>query len=553
MRSAKRALALAAATALVLTACGDGGADDGETTDPEVSEDGAEDGAEDGEDGEDGETAGQEGGEFTIRGCEPQFLSTTDTRDVCGGAVLRMLYAPLVETDPETGEPFMGTAESVESEDNQTWTITLREGDTFHDGTDVTAQHYVDAWNTVAQPEASNNFFFSRFQDYAELQEGEVEELGGIEVVDDLTIEVELAEPFGPFLLALNDTSFYPLPDAYFDDPEGFEDAPIGNGRYQMDGEWERNQQIALTKFEDYNNDDPGLADAVTFVIYDDVNTAYLDVQAGSLDVSDVIPPEQEPVADNDFGDNVLRTPTSSFTYLGYPMFQDEFGDNLELRQALSLAIDREAIISAIFNDTLTPATAIIPPVLESYRDDACEFCEHDPERAQELFEEAGGYDGTMTMYFNSGAGHDEWVEAVANQWSETLGIDDVEFESLEFAQYLDLLDQEEVTGPFRLGWILSYLSPQYALEDLYTTNGGSNSFGYSNEAFDSALAEANATDAEEADSAYQAAEDILLEDLPLIPMWYGQSTSIWTERVDGIVMDPSGYVRPELISVTEE
>jgi oligopeptide transport system substrate-binding protein len=547
MRSAKRALALAAAAALVLTACGDNGADDGDTVDPDVSENGETD---------DGEPEGEaaSGGEFSIRGCEPQFLNTTDTRDVCGGAVLRLLFAPLVETDPETGEPFMGTAESVESDDNQNWTITLREGDTFHDGTEVTAQSYVDAWNAVAQPDASNSFFLTRFEGFEEVQNGEAEELSGVEVVDDLTIEVTLTEPFGPFLLTLNDTSFYPLPQAYFDDPEGFQDAPIGNGRYQMDGEWERNQQIALTRFEDFNGDDPGLADAITFVIYDDINTAYLDVQAGSLDVSETIPPEQEGAVDNDFGDNVLRTPTSSFTYLGFPMFQPEFGDNLELRQALSLAIDREAIISAIFSDTLRPATAIIPPVLEgAHREDACEFCEFDPERAQELFEEAGGYDGTMTLYFNSGAGHEEWVEAVANQWNEVLGIEDVAFESLEFAQYLDLLDAEEVVGPFRLGWILSYLSPQYALEDLYTTGAGSNSFGYSNPEFDEALARANATDPEEADAVYQEAEDILLADLPLIPMWYGQSTSVWNDRVDGVIMDPSGYVRAEQISVVED
>jgi oligopeptide transport system substrate-binding protein len=550
MRSAKRALALAAATALVLTACGDNGADDGDTVDPEVSEDGEADGETD-TDG-DGEAAA--GGEFSIRGCEPQFLNTTDTRDVCGGEVLRLLFAPLVETDPETGEPSMGTAESIESDDNQNWTITLREGDTFHDGTEVTAQSYVDAWNAVAQAEASNNFFFSRFEGYAEIQDGSAEELSGVEVVDDMTIEVTLTEPFGPFLISLNDTSFYPLPEAYFEDPEGFQDAPIGNGRYQMDGEWQRNQQIALTRFEDFNGEDPGLADAITFVIYDDINTAYLDVQAGSLDVSQAIPPEQEGAVDNDFGDNVLRTPTSSFTYLGFPMFTDEFGDNLELRQALSLAIDREAIISAIFSDTLRPATAIIPPVLEGvHREDACEFCEFDPDRAQELFEEAGGYDGTMTLYFNSGAGHEEWVEAVANQWNEVLGIEDVQFESLEFAQYLDLLDAEEIVGPFRLGWILSYLSPQYALEDLYTTDGGSNNFGYSNPEFDETLARANATDPEEADAVYQEAEDILLTDLPLIPMWYGQSTSIWNDRVDGIIMDPSGYVRAEQISVVED
>jgi oligopeptide transport system substrate-binding protein len=535
MRKHTRLLSAGLALALGLAACnGDDVTDETDEVD-EVDE------------VEDDEAA--EGGEFTTHGCEPQFLTPVESREVCGGRVLNQLFSGLVEYDAETGEPDLLVATDISSDDNINWTIELRDDWTFHDGTPVTAQSYADAWAVTAQS-GNNSFLFDFFEGVEELREGETEELAGVEVVDDHTLEVTLTEPFAPFFTALGDSAFVPLPEVYFDDPEAFEEAPVGNGRYMMDGEWERGQQIALQRFEDWPGDNPGRADNITYVIYEDIQTAYLDVQAGNLDVLPTIPPEQEPNADGDFGDNVLRTPTSSFTYLGFPLYDENF-DSLELRQALSLAIDRDAIISAIFNDTQRPATAIIPPVLEAHREDACDVCEHDPERAQELFEEAGGWDGPMTLYFNSGAGHEDWVEAVANQWTETLGIDDIQFESLDFAEYLELLGGEEITGPYRLGWTLVYLSPQYALE-LYTSDSGSNYFGYASDEFDDAYMRANASDVEEADSVYQEAEDILLADLPLIPMWYGQSTSVHSDRVSGVVMDPTGYIRVEQISVQD-
>jgi oligopeptide transport system substrate-binding protein len=559
MLGSARWLMMLMVLAMVAAACGGGEGDDVVADDPvdevvdgdtEGDEDDEEPATEDDATEDDGAGEGGTGGSFTIRGCEPQFLNTTDARDTCGGMVLRQLFSPLVDTDPETGEPELFVAESVESDDNTVWTITFGDQWTFHDGEPVTAQSYVDAWNAVAQPESGNSFFFSRFEGFDEVQDGSAETMSGVEAIDDTTIQVTLTEPFAPFVAQLSDTSFYPLPTAFFDDPEAFQDAPIGNGRYQMSGTWERNVQIALARYEDWPGDTPGNADEITYVLYDDLNTAYLDALAGNLDVMDSIPPENLVTADTDFGDNVIRTTTSTFTYLGYPMNQPEFGENLELRQALSLAIDRQAIIDTIFDGTLTAANAVIPPTLTAHREDASEFTTYDPERAQELFEEAGGFDGTMTMYFNSGAGHDTWVEAVANQWREVLGIEDIQFESLEFAQYLDLLDAGEVEGPFRLGWVTIYSSPQYTLEDLYTSTGGSNNFNYSNPEFDEALAEANRTPVEDADAAYQAAEDILLEDLPLIPMWFGLQVTVHNDTVSNVVVGGDTYVRAELIEV---
>lgn len=385
-----------------------------------------------------------EGDEFSLHACEPQALLPQMSNEVCGGRVLHQVFAGLTEIDAETNEPTNVVAESIESnEDFTEFTITIHDDFTFHDGTPVTASSFVDAWNFAVDPDngMANAPFFEQFEGYAEVQGGEADEMTGVEAVDDTTIEITMAEPFAPLEAAVSHQAFYPLPEVAYDDIEAFEDAPIGNGRYQIDGTWEREVQIALERNDDYAGDIAGSAENVTFAIYQDVNTAYLDVQAGELDILEQAPPEMLVNVDDDFGDNVLRTDTSSFTYLGFPMYQDDWGDNLELRQALSMAIDREAIIDVIFDGAQTPARSVIPPDLPEHRDDVCDACEYDPEAAQELFEEAGGWEGTLPVYFNSGAGHEEWVEAVANQWRDVLGIEEFEFVSLEFAQFLDMLD----------------------------------------------------------------------------------------------------------------
>lgn len=545
-----RMVAATAAATLVLAACSPAGEGDGDG-DPGggggvTDEDPATDDAA-------GTGAAAAGGEFTIENCEPQNLQTGSSSEVCGSMVLEQLYSGLTTIDYETGEPVGMVATDWETEDSQSWTFTLRDDFTFHNGDPVTAQTFVDTWNWVVQPDNAQGGagFYDKIQGYEEVVDGTATELSGVTAPDDTTLQIELTEPFSPLPAMLSYTAFYPLPEVAFEDIDAFQEAPIGNGRYQMDGEWQHNVEIAMTRYEDWPGEDPGLADRIVWRIYSDVNTAYLDVQAGALDILSGIPPERLATVEADFPGQYQDDESSSFTYLGFPLYQEEF-QNPDVRHALSMAIDRQTIIDAIFSGARTPATAVIPPVLPEHRPEACDYCTFDPEAAAELYEAAGG-PSELTVYFNSGAGHEEWTQAVANMWRENLPIDTITFESLEFAQYLNLHDNEEVTGPYRLGWVLSYPSPQYAMEPLYTTGADSNYAQYSNEEFDNLIAQANGVvdDAEQAASLYQQAEDILLEDLPVIPMWYGLETTVYSQNVENIVVDPRTFVRVEDVQVT--
>lgn len=546
----QRVVLLLAVLALIAAACG--GSD-------------AEEGGGEGSEAAGGSEAAASGGEFSSYISEPEHLFPPANVTETGGAeVLNALYAPLVSLNLETSEAVWGdeapnaVAANVETEDQQTWTITLKDGWTFHDGSPVTAQSYVDAWNFGASGTAyTGNYFFDFIEGKTELAEESSSEaaspgeMSGVSVVDDLTFEVTLTEPFSQWPLVINYTAFYPMPQSCLDDPESCEETPVGNGPFMMDGTWNHNQNIKLTKYADYAGE-PAKADGVDFRIYADVNTAYTDLQAGSLDIMDNLPPEQIEAAQQEFGDAYLEGSSSSYTYVGFPIYDERFADP-QLRKAFSMAVDRQAITDAILPDQV-PADAFITPVVAGYREGACgEACTYDPEMAKQLFDEAGGYDGTLTLWFNSGSGHEEWMEAVSNQLRENLGIQNIEFQTLDFAQYLPKLEGDEVTGPFRLGWVMDYPSPQNYLQNLLYSTAGGNYTRWENAEFDKLVDEGNQAESLEAGlESYAAAEDIAAEEVPHMPMFFGKVAAAHSPNVSNVNVDAQAFINVTEIEVVD-
>lgn len=497
--------------------------------------------------GSSGEKKDDKGGTLRVYNAEPAFLLPSAGDDEPSIYVIRQLYRGLVKYNTETGAPEYDLAESIESDDQKVWTIKLKSGYTFDNGEPVNADAFIRSWNYAAySPNAQNNaYFMSRIAGIEDVtaEDGKTpkaKELSGLKKVDDLTFTVELNEPFSGFPTIVGYSGFFPMADACVNDPQACNETPIGNGPYKIEGSWQHDVSITLTRSETWAGE-PGKPDKIHYQIFSDVDAGYAAFQSGELDVMYTIPPARYKEAKAQYGDRLYERPGDSFTYLGMPMYIDAFAKDKRIRQALSMAIDRQSIIDAVFDGRFTPATGFVAPMFDGARENVCKYCKHDPAAAKKLFDEAGGIPGNkVVLWANAGAGHDKWLQAVGDQWKQHLGLDYELRVNLQFAEYLETADKGNFTGPFRLGWGPDYPFMETYLTPLYRTNASSNNSKWSNPAFDQLLSQGDAADTiEAAIGFYQQAEDILGEELPVIPMWFNKVGAVYGENVDKFVWNP--------------
>lgn len=506
-------------------------------------------------------------GIFTVYLGEPQnALIPGNTAESNGGEVIDAVFAPLVTFDDETLDlTYDGVAASVTSDDRVTWTVKLKPDWTFHDGSPVTAQSYVRAWNwnSLATNAYVNSFFFANIAGYSDVQtlvdgKPRATTMSGLKVVDEHTFTVTLTEPFAVFPITLGARAFSPLPEAFYDDPAAFGRKPIGNGPFRAETEWMRGRGITLARFDAYGGAKakaPGMA----FRVYTEQSTGYTDVLAGSLDIMVGLPEDARGTAPTIFGERYLTRPSSSITSLAFPLYDKRFAD-VRVRKAISMAINRDLLADIIFDGSVTPARGFATPVVDGFRPDACgASCSFDPAAANTLLDQAG-FDRSqpIDLWFNAGSGHDQWMLAVGNMLRRNLGVEFRLRGHLQFAQLLPLQDDKGMTGPFRTAWSMVYPSIQYYLAPRFGSAAqppnGSNSAFYASSAFDTAITRADAAGSiDEANKLYQAAEDVLVADLPHAPVFVGVIQAVHTSRVANVRLTPFGGVDYADVELLEE
>lgn len=508
------------------------------------------------------------GGSISIEIANPQFLLPTNTNETSGSEVLDALFTGLITYDAETNEAKPSElAESIETTDQQNFTIKIKSGWKFHNGEDVTAQSFVDSWNYGALNKngQNNNYFFGSIEGYKDLNpddpkpEDDVippaksETMSGLKVVSPTELTVKLTAPDNTFYAALGYTAFYPMSKAGLADIKAYENSPIGNGPFKMKGNFEPNKQIVVEKNADYKGTQPKL-DTITFKIYQSLETAYNDLRAGNLDVMDNLPPSALAGAPAELGDRYQQFPSSYYQFLGFPTFDPKF-QNVKIRQAISRAIDRAAIGKTIFQGTRVPADGFVNPVVAGYREGICgDPCKYDPAAAKALLQEGGGLD-SMTITYNADGGHKEWTEAACNQINQNLGVECKAVPKPAFDVLLDDLDKAKNKkvgfGPFRLGWIMDYPSMQNYLGPLYSSTGSSNYYGWSNKEFDQLVTDGQKeADQDAAIAKWQQAEDILVKEFPVAPLWFGVNNTGRTERIANFRVDPFDRIDKVALSV---
>ena len=508
-------------------------------------------------------------GEITVRGCSPERpLLPAETLGSCGLAVAEAINARLVRPDPEGGPAIMDLATGIETADAQTYTVRLARGRHFHDGTEVKARNFVSAWNWAAYGpnRMPAQTWFSIIEGGAAMncpatgacsKDDRPTQLSGLTVVDDWTFTIKTAQPMVDLQARLGHPVFSPLPDAFFAEDEGkdaFGRLPVGAGPFRITANTPN--EIELSAFEDYTGSPKPRVATVRMKKYEeperglDTNRAYNDVVANNLDFTDIIPSDLlvDDAWQKDLGNRFGSADTKSLEQLNFVATDPQLTDP-RVRQAISMAVDRELLARQVFAGTRAPATSWVTPAMPGYQADACgDLCDYDLSRARTLFREGGGYAGEFTLTVSADGGHKQWADALCNQLKNALELD-CQVNLLPTQQaVVAALQEGELTGAVRQGWTADYPSPNANLQQ-FRTGSALNLVRYRNPQFDSSLdAALEATSQDSANEAYRRAELVLHDDPPSMPLWFASTPFAYSDRVADVRLGPSG--RLDLVAI---
>lgn len=504
-----------------------------------------------------GDTAGSN--IITAYNSEPQNpLIPGNTNETGGGRPVDLLFSRLVSFDKD-GKASNEVAESITPNDDATqYTIKIKSGWKFTDGTPVTAHSFVNAWNYTANSanKQASASFFSTIEGYDDLQKPDVDPkatLSGLTVVDDNTIDVKLSQPDSAFPVKAGSHAYMPLPESAFKDPKKFGQHPVSNGPYKFVS-WQHNHSIEMVKNPDYKGNRVAKNDGLNFKIYTSPDSAYADLRGGNLDFTNTIPDTALTSFQSDKSLKAYNEPGGNTLTFTIPEWLEHFGQNEEgnlRRQAISMSIDRKTIAEKIFNNTSTPAVDFIAAPISAYSKNlkGNEVLKYNPKKAKELWAKANAispWSGEFGIAYNADGTAKNWVEAICNYIKNTLDIDAKSIPMSTSDEFLSNVDSGKMTSAYRSGWGPDYPSADNYLVQLYDSSSadgkGGNSGNYKNPAFDAMMDKAlSASSTEEADKYYQQGEEILLQDLPAIPLWNQNATAVSTSAVSGVEFDYGG------------
>ena len=495
---------------------------------------------------------------ITAYASEPQnTLIPGNTNETGGGKPGDLLFARLVSFDAK-GNASNEVAKSITpNSDASQYTIKLKSGWKFTDGTAVTATSFTKAWSYTANAKNAQlaASFFSTIKGYAALQNTKslkgTEQLSGLKVVNDTEFIVTLSQPDATFPIKVGYLAFAPLPESFYKNPKAFGEKPVGNGPYKFQS-WTHNSEIKLVKNPSYKGNTVAKNDGVTFKIYTNDQAAYADIQAGNLDVMETVPSSATKTFQKDSSVQAYNKSGSVIQTFTIPSnlahFKTDTKEGRLRRQAISMAINRKAITSKVLNGIGTPAVDFTSPLTPGYSSTikGVDNLKYNAAKAKKLWAEADAiskYDGTLTFSYNADGGAKSIYDAVVNQLKNTLGIKAATNPIPTFQEFRDDITSRKMTGAFRTGWQPDYPSAENYLFQLYDSaaadGNGSNDGDYKNSKFDALMTKAYAaTTTAEANKIYQQAQEILLNDLPSIPLYYSNASGVAATGVKGFEMN---------------
>ncbi|WP_230530827.1 peptide ABC transporter substrate-binding protein [Microvirga roseola] len=494
---------------------------------------------------------------------EPETLDTHKTSTVQEAHILRDLLEGLVTYNAK-GEAVPGQAEKWEvSDDGLTYRFTLRDGLKWSNGDPVKASDFVYSYRRIMNPETgakyANILYPIKNAEKINKGQGKLEELG-VKAVDDKTVEITLENPTPYFIELLTHQTSLPVHQASVEKfGKDFVKAGnmVSNGAYKL-AEFVPNSHIKLVKNENYRDAKNVQIDTVNFIPHPDLAAAVRRYEAGELDTMDELPADQIKSLKQRFSDQVKLGPYLGTWYLVTNSSKAPFND-VRVRQALSMGVDREFIAEQIWGETMQPGYSFMPPGIGNYGEPAyMDYKDMSPidreDKAKALLKEAGFGPGKplkVEIRYNTTDNNRNSVVAIADQWKQ-LGVETSFINTDGKTHFAHLRDG----GDFdiaRYGWIADYSDPNNFLFLLKSDSKGFNYGKYNNPEFDKLLEDAaKELDLEKRADIMKKAEAILMKDMPWIPiMYYGKSNLI-SPKIKGFVQNTRGVYPSRFLSKTQ-
>ncbi len=495
-------------------------------------------------------------GTLRLYSIDPITLDPAVSSEATSHEYVMQLFGGLLRFDDELDiVPDIAAGWDV-SDDLTTYTFHLRHDVTFHDGKGVTAADFKYSWERACSPATASRSAATYLDDIvgvAEVLAGETDDISGVRVLGDYTLEVTIDAPKSYFLSKLTYPTAFVVDAANVAEGSDWWHHPNGTGPFKL-AEWQETERLRLVRNAAYHGQKASLSE-VDFQLWSGVpmrmyENDEIDVAGVSVSYIDRVTDPAGP-----FYGQLQVVPELSLSYIGFNATRPPF-DDANIRRAFALAVDKEKIARLALRDLVEVADGILPPGMPGYNDQL-QGLEYDPALARELIAASPYGDAanlppitlTTTGY---GAYIGSTLEAIVTQWRDNLGVE-VTVRQIEPERFLYHL-REELDELYDSGWIADYPHPHDFLDVLFRTGSDYNYGGYSNSALDALLDDA----ATEADTdlsleLYQQAEQMLLDDAAVMPLWFGQNYYLVKPRVQGYKLSPMGFTWLSQVRIVEE
>lgn len=481
--------------------------------------------------------------ELSLFGSEPSTLDPAVCGEATTASYIVEVFSGLVSLDADL-EVVPDIAEGWDvSDDGTTYTFHLRDDVVFQNGREVTAGDFKYSMERAVAPETASPVAEAYLGDIVGVKEkrrGEANEVSGVVVIDDRTLEITIDSAKAYFLAKLTHPTAFVVDWEDVDSGGEWWRHPNGTGAFRV-REWVAGQRLVLERNDRYYLGVPRV-ERVTFRFTGSSTMMY---ERGEIDITQVGTQDIERVLDpaNPLSAQLVIVPQLSVGYIAFNVAVPPFDDE-KVRQAFCHAVDKEAIIDILLKNTVSPAYGILPPGIPGH-DDEFQGLEYDVARAQQLVSESSYKEGLPPVVLSVPGccdGVPSSTAAIAWMWEENLGAE-VEIELVEEETFFNEL-REGVLQAFEVGWIADYADAENFLDLLFHSESVENHAGYSNPDVDQLLEEARVEpDAERRLALYQDAEHAIVQDAPWLPLWFSCSYYLVKPYVKGF--SPAAMVVP--------